>query len=112
MEIEKGKKEFLGERERKESPEKGPISSAVVVGVSYFVGAMVPVLPVLFGATTAFASIIAGVAVAAIVSYIIAILSGMRVVKRIITNVIVIAIAVTVTYGIGIGAREILGLDL
>lgn len=111
-EIEKGKKEFLGKREAKETPGKSPMSSASVVGVSYFIGAMVPVLPVLFGATTAFASIVVGVAVAVIVSYIIAILSGMRVTKRVAINLIVIAVAVTVTYGIGIGAREILGLDL
>lgn len=111
-EIEKGKKEFLGERETKEASERGPMSSAFVVGVSYFIGAMVPVLPVLFGAANAFASIVAGVAVAGVVSYVIAILSGMRVTKRIAINLIVIAVAVTVTYGIGIGAREILGLDL
>ena len=111
-EIEKGKKEFLGEREAGEMPERSPMSSAVVVGISYFIGAMVPVLPVFFGATTALASVTAGVAVAVVVSYIIAILSGMRVAKRIVTNIIVIAVAVTVTYVIGIGAREILGLDL
>lgn len=111
-EIENGKKEFLGGLNEEKETGRGPVSSAVVVGVFYFIGAMVPVLPVLFGATTVFASIAAGVVVAGFVSYIVAILSGMRVIKRIATNLIVIAVAVTVTYSIGIGAREILGLDL
>lgn len=111
-ELEEQKKEFLSGKKQEGEAAGSPVSSAVVVGISYFVGAMVPVLPVLFGATTAFASITAGVLVAMLVSYVIAILSGMRLGKRIAVNLTIIAIAVSVTYAIGIAAKEILGITL
>ncbi len=109
-EVENGKKEFLGEKpEQKEA--RTPLGSALVVGISYFIGAMIPVTPVILGAKTAISSISAGAILVIFVSYIIATLSGMRVGKRITTNIIIIALAVSVTYTIGIAAKNVLGIE-
>lgn len=105
------KKKFLGE-DVEYDKSSHPIVSAFVVGISYFIGAMIPVLPVLFGAQNILISIIAAAAAIIIVSYILAFLSGMDVKRRITINLVVIAIAVWVTYTIGLLARSMLGVSI
>jgi len=48
-----------------------------VVGISYFAGAMIPLLPVLFGATDALFSLITAGSVIILMSMLLAFLSGM-----------------------------------
>jgi VIT1/CCC1 family predicted Fe2+/Mn2+ transporter len=86
--------------------------SALFVGVSYFAGALVPVLPVLLGAPSALASLVAAGAMIMAVSLVLAFLSGMDVRRRVLTNLVIIAAAVGVTYGIGVLVQTIWGISL
>lgn len=105
------KRRFLGEEYTVENHVK-PLSSAVFVGVSYFIGALIPVLPVFFGSQNIVASIIISGVMIIIVSYFLAFLSGMDAKKRILTNIVILAIAVSVTYAIGSVATTLLGVSL
>jgi VIT1/CCC1 family predicted Fe2+/Mn2+ transporter len=84
----------------------------MLVGGSYFAGALVPVLPVLFGAHTAFPSLIAGGTVIVLVSMLLAFLSGMNVRRRIATNLVIITAAVVVTYVIGLATKALFGVSV
>jgi len=106
------KKQFLGEETGSSQMEEQPLSSAVVVGCSYFAGAMVPVLPVLLGATNALSSLVAAGSMVILVSTLLAFLSGMNIRRRILLNLIIIAVAVGVTYGIGIVAKNLWGISV
>ena len=86
--------------------------NAVLVGVFYLVGAMIPILPVLIGAKSVFISVIVSGAIIVFVSFFVAFISGMNIKRRIITNVVIIAMAVVVTYTIGIVVREIWGIRI
>ena len=110
QEAEKRKNEFLGEKEDGAREVVGSTyRSAFIVGISYFVGAMIPITPVLFGTRTVIASILAGGSLMFIVSFIVAFLSGMDIKKRIGINLIIMALAVTITYGIGFLMRNMWG---
>jgi VIT1/CCC1 family predicted Fe2+/Mn2+ transporter len=104
------KKKFLGEAAGSPDMEETPLTSAFFVGGAYVVGALVPVLPVLFGATTALASVVTAGLVAVVLSLILAFLSGMDVTKRIAMNLGIIAVAVGVTYAIGLAAKHLFGV--
>jgi VIT1/CCC1 family predicted Fe2+/Mn2+ transporter len=106
------KKQFLGEATASTDMEEQPFASAVVVGASYFAGAMVPVLPVLFGATNAVISVLTAGLVIITVSTILAFLSGMNVRRRIALNLAIITAAVTITYAIGIAAKTLWGISV
>ena len=110
--TELNRKRFLGEAAGAEDTEESPLRSAVVVGGSYFLGALVPVLPVLLGAQTALFSLVTAGGIVILVSTLLAFLSGMDVKKRIALNLIIIAIAVGVTYGIGIAAKQLWGVSV
>ncbi len=113
-EIEKTQKEkhaFLSGEKVKEYGVH-PLNSAFVVGISYFFGALVPIAPVLLGASNIFASIVIASVMIIIVSTLLAFFSGMDTRKRIMTNLVIIAIAVSVTYTIGLFAREFFGVSL
>ena len=92
--------------------EESPIGSALVVGAAYIAGAIVPVLPVLIGATNAVFSIITAGLMVVFVSTVLSFLSGMDVKRRILLNLVMIAIAVSVTYGIGVFAKTLWGIAL
>ena len=102
---------FLGESPPREEERASPLGSAIVVGASYFAGALVPVLPVLFRAKTALPSLITAGSVIIIVSTILAFLSGMDIKRRILTNLVIIAAAVGITYAIGIATRALWGIS-
>lgn len=110
--TELGKKRFLGETVPAEETGARPLGSAFVVGVSYFAGALVPVLPVLLGARNALASFVTAGSTILVVSMVLAFLSGMGVKRRMLTNLVIIAAAVGVTYAIGLVARALWGIAL
>lgn len=110
--TQRGKKRFLGEDRGPVEVKEPAITSAFIVGGSYFAGAAVPILPVLFGAKNSLVSVITAGVVIILVSMILAFLSGMKVRKRILTNLIIIAGAVGITYGIGILVRTLFGVSL
>ncbi|MBI4085442.1 MAG: VIT1/CCC1 transporter family protein [Candidatus Liptonbacteria bacterium] len=105
------KKRFLDEGNG-EFPQTSPASSALVVGISYFLGASVPVLPVLFGAQSIWVSVIAALIVIILISYFVAFLSGVSIIRRITINVVIIAVAVGVTYGAGLLAKNVFGINI
>ena len=106
------KKQFLGEETGSSQMEEQPFSSAVVVGCSYFAGAMVPVLPVLLGATNALFSLLAAGSMVILVSTLLAFLSGMDIKRRILLNLVIITVAVSVTYAIGMAAKNLWGISV
>jgi VIT1/CCC1 family predicted Fe2+/Mn2+ transporter len=106
------KKIFLGEASEVVPMEESPIRSALVVGAAYMAGAVVPVLPVAFGATNALYSVLTAGLIVIAVSTILSFLSGMDITRRIVLNLVIIAIAVSVTYGIGVFAKRFWGIAL
>ena len=111
--VERGKRAFLGEAAA-EAPavETSAAAAAVLVGVSYLVGAFVPVVPVLLGATALWASLVVGVVAAVVVSATLAFLSGMAVRRRIGINLALLAAAVVVTYAIGLLTTRLWGITV
>ena len=107
--TEEERRRFLGQAVASEAGER-PVVSALVVGVGYFAGALVPVLPVLFGAEGVLPTVIAGGTMIVAVSAVVAFISGMDVRRRIALNVAITGIAVVVTYAIGLLARTVLGI--
>jgi len=106
------KKRFLGEGGTAAEMAEQPLSSALVIGGAYFVGAMVPVLPVLFGAKTALFSLFTAGSMVIVVSTLLAFLSGMNVKRRILLNLVIITVAVSVTYLIGMVAKQLWGISV
>ena len=90
--------------------EVDPFRSALLVGFSYLVGSMVPILPVFFGAKSVLLSWISGGAMAALVSLILAFISGMDIKKRVLTNLALLAAAIGIAYLIGILVKRFLGV--
>lgn len=86
--------------------------SGILVGISYFIGASFPLLPVLFGAISPLFSILTGGSMILLVSITLAFLSGMDIKKRALTNLIMIALAVGITYVIGMLVRSLLGVEI
>jgi VIT1/CCC1 family predicted Fe2+/Mn2+ transporter len=110
-ELELHRRRFLGEAGEEDS--KGsPWVSAAVVGISYFIGALVPLAPVFFGAENLMISVLVSALAAIGISYIVAFFSGMNVVRRIAINLLAVALAVGITYGIGLLAKTVWGIAL
>jgi VIT1/CCC1 family predicted Fe2+/Mn2+ transporter len=105
------RRRFLGEASPEE-PGESALAAAAVVGASYFAGALVPVLPVLFGAKSVLPSIVAAGTLLVLVSVVLAFLSGMDVQRRVRINLVIMALAVGVTYAIGAAARRIWGISV
>jgi vacuolar iron transporter family protein len=110
-ETEDARRRFLGETFTSEAGE-GPFSAAAVVGVGYFIGAVVPVLPVLLGARTVWPTVLTGGIMIVVVSAIVAFISGMNVRRRIGLNVVITGIAVIVTYVLGLLTKRLLGVAI
>jgi len=108
-ETEEERRRFLGETVPR-APAETPGASALVVGLGYFAGALVPVLPVLFGAKGMLPTILAAGTTIVLVSAVVAFISGMDVRRRIVLNVLITGIAVGVTYAIGLVAKALLGM--
>ena len=110
--TETARRRFLGDTTTDEETRESALGSALLVGVSYFAGALVPLIPVLIGARTALPSLLAGVTVVVFVSTILAFLSGMEVRRRIAINLVLVAAAVGVTYLIGTLTRTLFGIEV
>lgn len=109
--TEDARRRFLGETV---APvvSQGPLAAALVVGLGYFAGALVPVLPVLFGAKGMLPTVVTAGTTIVAVSAIVAFISGMDVRRRIAQNALVTGIAVAVTYAIGLLAKRVWGVAL
>lgn len=110
--TEVAKKVFLGEESEFTPMEEQPLSSALVVGSAYLLGAIVPVFPVLIGATDALFSILTAGLMVVLVSTVLSFLSGMDIKRRILLNLVIITVAVSISYGIGIVAKNYWGIAL
>jgi vacuolar iron transporter family protein len=110
--TETARRRFLGEASTGGAPGESAVASAALVGLSYFAGALVPVVPVLFGAHTAWPSLFSAGTLIVLVSMIVAFLSGMNVTRRIVTNLVIIAAAVGITYVIGIVTKALFGISV
>jgi len=110
--TESRRRQFLGEPEPPAAAGGTAIASGFRVGLSYVVGAVVPVLPVLFGARTLLPSLLVAGVVIVLVSAILAFLSGMDVRRRILMNLAIIAGAVAVSYVIGLLAQGVWGIKV
>ncbi len=105
-EIEAGRRRFLGERVAAAEASR-PLGSAISVAASYFIGALVPIVPVLLGAQNLVVSVAVSLFAILFVSYVVAFLSGMNTMRRIVLNLLVAVIAVAVTYLIGVAANRL-----
>lgn len=110
--TEAGKRLFLGETSEQDEMAEQPFQSAMFVGGAYFLGALVPVLPVAFGAQSAWPSIVAAGVMSVSVSTVLAFLSGMNLRRRIALNLLIVIVAVSATYGIGLVAKRLWGVSV
>ncbi|MGQ0666655.1 MAG: VIT1/CCC1 transporter family protein [Nitrospiraceae bacterium] len=110
--TEVAKKIFLGEQSEVGPMEESPLSSALVVGAAYLMGALVPVLPVLIGAKDALFSVLTAGLMVILVSTVLSFLSGMDIKRRIVLNLIIITVAVSVSYAIGLLAKQLWGISV
>jgi len=106
------RRRFLGESTASGDTAEPPLGSALLVGVSYMVGALIPVLPVLIGARTVLPSVLAAGSVIVVVSTLLAFLSGMDVRRRIVMNLGIMAAAVGITYAIGLLTNALWGISV
>lgn len=102
---------FLG-RTAETDDGASPLSAAALVGLSYFLGASLPVLPVFFGATGVAISAVAAAAAVTVVSAGLAFLSGMDMGRRVLLNLGIVAGAVAMTSLLGSLAHRWLGVSL
>jgi len=110
--TEVARRRFLGESVLTTGTAETPLASATIVGVSYLAGALVPVLPVLAGATTVLPSLLAAGSLIILVSIIVAFLSGMDIKRRVMTNLLIITAAVGITFAIGIVTKRVWGVSV
>lgn len=110
--VESAKKRFLDPQSAAGPSTESPLRAALLVGSSYAMGALVPILPVLLGAKGPWPTIVTGGAAVVGVSGILAFLTGMGVRRRAALNLAVIAAAVGVSWGIGLLARRLWGISV
>jgi vacuolar iron transporter family protein len=103
---------FLGESVSTTGTAEKPLASAIIVGASYLAGALVPVLPVLGGATTVLPSLLTAGSLIILVSIMVAFLSGMNIKRRVMTNLLIIAAAVGITFAIGVVTKLVWGVSV
>ena len=110
--TEDARRRFLGESVSTTGTAEPPLASAIIVGASYLAGALVPVLPVLGGATTVLPSLLTAGSLIILVSIMVAFLSGMDIKRRVITNLVIIAAAVGISFAIGLMAKLVWGVSV
>ena len=89
-----------------------PFSSALIVGVSYFAGSLIPILPVLLGSTGIVYSFLASGTALILVSTVVSFLTGMNIQKRIFLNTAILALAVLITYAMGTIAKSVFNITM
>ena len=85
---------------------------AALVGAFYFIGAIIPILPVALGSRNAVLSILVGAGMVVIVSSVLAFLSGMDAKKRVLMNLSIVALAAGITYLLGLAMRSVFGITI
>ncbi|MEK7288176.1 MAG: VIT1/CCC1 transporter family protein [Elusimicrobiota bacterium] len=110
--IDAAKERFLDPDAKPQDDGENPLATGAIVGASYLVGAIIPVMPVLLGAKNVLASLASSACMVALISYILAFLSGMNIKRRIAVNFVILATAVGVTYVIGLGVKSIWGISV
>jgi vacuolar iron transporter family protein len=110
--TEVARRRFLGESVSEVGTAEKPLVSATIVGASYLAGALVPLLPVLGGATTVLPSLLAAGSLIVIVSIIVAFLSGMSIKRRVLTNLLITAAAVGISFAIGVVTKLVWGVSV
>ena len=98
--IENAKRSFF-DPEARVPEETRPLTAAIAVAVSYFLGALCPIFPVFLGAASPVWSIVVGGVMVAVVTMLLSFMSGMQVRQRVFQNVLLVAGAVAVTYALG-----------
>ncbi len=98
--IENAKRNFF-DPDAEVAEETRPLTAAVAVAISYFLGALCPILPVLLGAASPLWSIVFGGAMVALVTMLLSFMSGMEVRHRVLQNLLLVSVAVAVTYTLG-----------
>jgi VIT1/CCC1 family predicted Fe2+/Mn2+ transporter len=106
------RRRFLGKSVSTTGTAEKPLASAIIVGASYLAGALVPVLPVLGGATTVLPSLLTAGSLIILVSIMVAFLSGMNIKRRVMTNLLIIAAAVGITFAIGVVTKLVWGVSV
>jgi len=110
--TEVARRRFLGENVPAIGTAEKPLVSATIVGASYLAGALVPLVPVLGGATTVLPSLLTAGSLIVIVSIIVAFLSGMSIKRRVVTNLLITAAAVGITFAIGVVTKLVWGVSV
>lgn len=108
--IEREKKRFLRGEESVDG--QNSFLSGILVGASYFLGALVPVLPLVLGAGNIWFSVGAALCTSLLVSFVLALLSGMNIRRRIAINISLVLLAMGVTYLVGTFAQSQWGIVL
>lgn len=109
--IQNAKREFFNGTDAV-AEDSGPLSAALIVGVSYLCGALFAIFPVLLGAQSLLWPIVFGALMVIIVSVVVSLLSGMEVWRRVLQNLLLVFGAIAVTYSIGALVRNIWGIDI
>jgi VIT1/CCC1 family predicted Fe2+/Mn2+ transporter len=110
--MEDAKRRFMSDGAAGRTPPGNPWSAGSIVGISYFVGAAVPVAPAFLGAHgLVWIVASAGTAVVA-VSVILSFLTGMAVRRRIAINLVVVSLAVGLSWAAGLLAGRFWGITL
>jgi VIT1/CCC1 family predicted Fe2+/Mn2+ transporter len=107
--LERGRKAFLNEPVPPAAA-TSPWGIGMLVGSFYLFGAVVPLLPVAFGARSLWAPAFAGAAFSVLVSFVVSFLSGMDARRRIAMNVSMVATAVVWSFAVGFLVRRFLGI--
>ena len=102
MALDDGRRRVLGEKLKVNRTASSPSSAALLVGATYLLGALVPVMPFLFGAQTALPSMIVSGLLILVVSATLAFLSGMHIARRLMLNGTLIVCAVGISTLLGI----------
>ena len=86
--------------------------SASIVGISYFFGAMIPILPIIFGGQSILVSFLASGFIVILVSTIISFITGMNAKKRIFLNIVILSLAILITYAMGTIAKSVFDISM
>lgn len=104
------KKRFLSGAAHPTQITANPFVSGVIVGVFYLFGALVPILPVVFGAKNVIVSWLCGGIALVLVTAVLSLISGMQIRKRVLMNLTMVSAAVGIAYAIGILVKKFLGI--
>lgn len=113
--VEKSKMRVLAEitgDSVEESSGESPWRAAFVVGVFYLLGALIPVLPFWLGVQRPFVSFASGFLAAGLIAALLAVMSGVPVLRKMTENALIVAGTVAITYAMGLLAQRYFGIEI